>query len=517
MYLYLHYPDEIHYIDMIQIPMKLKFIDIISILVIVFHGSCTFNSYENTASSKPERIDSALSAYVTRPDIAGFGVGIIYHNQILFARGYGYRNMDTKESVTTRSLFHMASVSKPFVATAIMQLVEEGSIALDDRIVSILPYFRLSDKKYDKITIGQMLSHLSGMPDVEDYEWDRPQYDERALERYVRSLSGEKLISEPGEQFHYSNMAFDILADVIAKVAGVPFEDYVESRIFRPSGMKNSTFLKSSVPDSLATMPHIYDLTHFRMAVSKVYPYNRPHAGSSTLHSNVEDMIRWAFINLYEGDFDGGNILKKSSYDQLWKKEFQIGADRYIGLSWFISRYDGKTVISHSGGDTGYRSYLLMIPEDTTAIITMGNSDNFQSYGIAGQILDILYDHPPDTLKEPASFKFLTIWGTHGLDSACKYFSYLRNHRDPFLDFDEGSLIMLAWPLYDQGKSGEALQLLDYNARLFPQSVWNYQFKAEILYSLGRREEAILTLQQALEIDPEDDYSLNLLKQYRSG
>jgi CubicO group peptidase (beta-lactamase class C family) len=488
----------------------------ISIWLNVFIGSCSFSSYENTESLKAERIDSNLSAYVTRPDIAGFGIGIIFHNQIFFSEGYGYTNIDTRTPVTTRSLFHMASISKPFVATSIMELVEEGKIALDDKVSEILPYFSLSDPRFREITIGQMLSHLSGMPDVEDYEWDKPQYDEGAVERYVRSLSTEKLISEPGEQFHYSNMAFDILADVIAKVSGAPFEDFVATRILLPSGMRYSTFLKNQVPDSLSTSPHVYDLKNFRMGVSKVYPYNRQHAGSSTLHSNVEDMIRWAFINLYKGESVGGRILKKSSFDQLVDKKFQIGGERYIGLSWFISRYRGKTVISHSGGDTGYRSFLLMIPEDTTAIITMGNSDNFQSYGVARQIVDILYNFPVDTLKEPASFKFLSIWGAHGLDSAFRYFNYLKDHRDPFLDFDDSSLITLAWPLHDSGQSGEALQLLDYNRRLFPGSVWNYQFKAEILYHLGRKEEAILSLQDALEINPDDDYSLNLLKQYKS-
>ncbi len=497
--------------------MERKYIFLVSILMIALCVSCSFNPYENSVTSKINRIDSVLDAYVTRPDIVGFAIGIIYHNQVLFSRGYGYRNLDSLDPVTARSLFHMASVSKPFVATAIMQLVEEKKISLDDRITTILPYFRLSDPRYNEITIDQMLSHLSGMPDVEDYEWDQPEYDTGALERYVRNLSDQKLISDPGEQFHYSNMAFDILADVIAKVAGMPFEDYIESKIFMPSGMKYSTFLKNNVPDSLSTAPHVYDLTDHRMGVSKVYPYNRPHAGSSTLHSNVEDMIRWAFINLFGGGLDGKVILKKTSYDSLWDYRFQIGADRYIGLSWFISQYSDKTVISHAGGDTGYRSYLLMIPEDTTAIITMGNSDNFQSFGIANQMLDILYGHPLDTLKEPASFKFLSLWGEQGLDSAYQYFNYLKEHRDPFLDFDEGSLIMLAWPLHDQGRSSEALQLLNYNTHLFPQSSWNYQFKAEILYSLGRKEEAIFSLQQALEIDPDDDYSLNLLKQYRSG
>ncbi|MBR9999871.1 MAG: beta-lactamase family protein, partial [Cyclobacteriaceae bacterium] len=424
------------------------FLFILPILLVIILEACSFSGFETNRITTSGQIDSALSLYVEREDITGFSVGVISHNQLIFTKGYGSRNVDSREPVTTRSLFHMASVSKPFVATAIMQLVEEEKISLDDRISSVLPFFKMADPEYLQITIGQMLSHLSGMPDVEDYEWDHPQYDDGSLKRYIRSLNREKLISEPGTAFHYSNMAYDILAGVIAEVSGMPFEDFVSERIFKPAGMTSSTFLKKQVPDSLSTTPHILDFEEYRMGVSPVYPYNRPHAGSSTLHSNAEDMIRWAFVNLYKGNGQGNRILKEESYDKLWEEKFQIGEERYIGLSWFISKYHGKTVISHSGGDTGFRSYLLLIPEDTTAIVAMGNSENFQSYGVAGMILDMIYDHPPEILRKPASFSFLSTWGEYGQDSAYRYFDFLKEHTDPTMDFDEGSLIMLAWPIY---------------------------------------------------------------------
>jgi CubicO group peptidase (beta-lactamase class C family) len=489
---------------------------LIFILLTCFFWGCSFGNFETGRNRTAVKIDSALSIYAERNDITGFAVGVIAHNQVVFSRGYGIRDVSTGEPVTTRSLFHMASVSKPFVATAVMQLVEEEKISLDDKISSILPYFSMEGQEYLDITLGQMLSHLSGMPDVEDYEWDHPQYDDGSLKRYIRSLAGKKLICEPGTEFHYSNMAYDVLAGVIAEVSGMLFEEYISERIFKPAGMTSSTFLKMQVPDSLSTAPHVLDFEKYRMGVSPVYPYNRPHAGSSTLHSNVEDMIRWAFLNLYKGSGQGNQILQEVSYDKLWEENFQIGEERYIGLSWFISKYHGKTVISHSGGDTGFRSYLLLIPEDTTAIVAMGNSENFQSYGVAGMILDMVYDHPPEILSQPASFAFLSTWGEYGLDSAYRYFDFLKENRDPEVDFDDGSLIMLAWPVYQQGKPDLALELLDFNNRLFPGSVWNHQFKAEVLYNLDRKEEAILSVRKALELNPDDPYSLNLLKQYRA-
>ncbi len=148
-------------------------------------------------------------------------------------------------------------MSKPFVATAIMQLVERGAMSLDAPVTDYLPYFKLSGTEYARITIRQMLNHTSGMPDVEDYEWDRPQFDEDAAERYVRSLENEAMIAAPGELWRYSNMAFDTLGDVIAKVSGQSFESYVKENILDPLGMTASTFLQPDVPEELRTPPHV--------------------------------------------------------------------------------------------------------------------------------------------------------------------------------------------------------------------------------------------------------------------
>lgn len=110
----------------------------------------------------------------------------------------------------------MAFVSKPFLASAIKQLVEKGKINLDSTVISYLPYFKLKGESYKQITIRQMLGHVSGMPDVHDYEWDNPEYDAGALERYVHQIASNEMIAEPGEKYAYSNMAFECLGDVIA-------------------------------------------------------------------------------------------------------------------------------------------------------------------------------------------------------------------------------------------------------------------------------------------------------------
>jgi CubicO group peptidase (beta-lactamase class C family) len=144
-------------------------------------------------------IEDAIGSIMKFFELPGLAVGIVKKGETVYARGFGVKNIATREPVTPSSLFHMASISKTFVCTAIMQLIEKGKISLSASVVTYLPYFKLDDDRYTSITIQQMLSHLSGMPDVESYDWDQPEYDDGALERYVRSLNHKKLISAPGK------------------------------------------------------------------------------------------------------------------------------------------------------------------------------------------------------------------------------------------------------------------------------------------------------------------------------
>lgn len=187
-------------------------------LLIVF--ACTpplgFLSAQTPPDRYRQKLQPVLEKLIQRQDLPGFAIAVVEDNRIAYAAGFGVRNMTRKDDpITARSLFHMASITKPFVATSIMQLVENGKMDLDAPVIKYLPYFRMADERYKIITIRQMVTHTSGMPDVEDYEWDKPQYDDGALERYVRSLSNLKLDFAPGERFAYSNMAFEILGDVI--------------------------------------------------------------------------------------------------------------------------------------------------------------------------------------------------------------------------------------------------------------------------------------------------------------
>lgn len=147
-----------------------------------------------------KRLDELLNDYITKDGAAaGMAVGIVYNREPVYAKGFGVKNKETGAPVDGNTLFHMASISKTYVATAVMQLVERGQINLDEKVTAYLPYFRLEDPRYQQITIRHLLTHTSGMPDEDDYEWDRPQLDEGALERYVRSVWNRELLWHPGQ------------------------------------------------------------------------------------------------------------------------------------------------------------------------------------------------------------------------------------------------------------------------------------------------------------------------------
>jgi CubicO group peptidase (beta-lactamase class C family) len=245
-------------------------------------------------------------------------------------------------------------------------------------VIKHLPYFRLKDPRYKEITVLQMVTHTSGMLDVTNYHWDKPEYDDGALERYVRSLDDKTLRWAPGKEFRYSNMAFEVLGDLVAKVSGKSFEDYVEENILKPVGMKSSTLLYKKV--ERVKLASGYTLTKGEVVPVAHYPYNRAHTPSSNLHSNVEDMARWIVVNLNRGELDGRRILKKATYDVLWKHAAPVpGRNWHVGISWFLADSRGAEIVMHSGGDDGFTTHLAFAPALKAGVVMMANCDHMSS------------------------------------------------------------------------------------------------------------------------------------------
>jgi CubicO group peptidase (beta-lactamase class C family) len=341
-----------------------------------------------------KKIDNFLGESVTRLNIPGLSIAVTRNDSLIYQSAFGYRNLETKEPMKVSYDFHWASVSKTFVATAIIQLVEKGKINLDEKLIHYLPYFKQKKGDYHNITIRQMLNHTSGIGDVEDYEWDKPQNDDEAPERFLRSLVNDEMLFSAGKDWLYSNTAFDILGVVITKVSGVPFEIYIKENILIPLEMEHTSFFYSEIPDSLRVKGHIWK---DKPIVSEVYPYNRIHAPSSTLNSNVLDMTHYAIANLNRGKYKGKQILADSSYNLLWANSVNVPdtTQPKVGMSWFLENYQGLKTVSHSGSDTGFNSFFLLVPEKNISIAIVSNYEQSRTDEFAYAVLDYLLGKDP--------------------------------------------------------------------------------------------------------------------------
>ena len=350
-------------------------------------------------SGTPQALEAIVRDFAEQHRLPGLAAGVWRRGEVILRMGVGHQDGPGSSPIDGETVFHLASVTKPFVATAVMQLVEEGKMCLDCPLRRYLPYFSMQGPGADRITIRQLLTHTAGMGDTSDFRWTTPEYDDGAVERYVRSLAPVRLDFAPGSGWRYSNRGFDVLADAIAKADGRPFEAVIQRRILTPLGMRRSTLLMSDIDSARMALGHRRDGS----AVG-YYPYNRRHAGSSTLHSTLDDMLRWAAANLGRGALDQRRILPASAYDELWRPYRDIRAtiaeqtrragyvfpydSMAIGLSWFLPVEDGRELVYHSGSDPGFASNILLSPSEQIGVVVLINGSGADPRALSRALLD---------------------------------------------------------------------------------------------------------------------------------
>ena len=351
-----------------------------------------------------------------------------------------------------------------------MQLVENGKIDLDSPVVKYLPYFRMADERYKIITVRQMVTHTSGIPDVLDYEWNKLQYDDGALERYVRSLTSVKLDFAPGERFEYSDMAYEILGDVIANASCESFEDYVQKHILTSLGMKDST-LRSSKPTRSSSRGHQIDQNFVHLPQARCTRTPSIHSPSSNLHSNVLDMTRWAIANMNRGELDGVRILRTSTYDLMWKPSSEFGGKPSpVGISWFVNDYRGTTMISHRGGDIGFRTFLAMLPaKKKIAVVWMTNGEWISNAdGVTHAAFDVALGLEPQPIdgKRSVGQAMITTYLNRGIDAAIKQYQTLKKLSPDAYNFDVGQLNSVERYFLENGRSNHSIRIFtEYGSR----------------------------------------------------
>ena len=330
----------------------------------------------------------------------------------------GYRDYATRDPLTEDSIFHCASVSKLFTSSAVMRLVEAGALDLSDRLCELLPDLPIADRRWKDIRLWNMLTHTSGLGDVEDYHWYDCETDEDSLRRYVyenEEVSSQPMLWEPqaapepqeaqskeGSRFRYSNIAYEILGQLVAEYSGrmpdaggrLSYEDFIARYLLEPAGMSASTmktFKRPGAPDFTSNedmaLPHEKKPDRSIGPVEH-YPYTRQHAPSSTLTSNVRDLLRWGRAHLASArgtssDSGGGPLLNAETYRTIWRDYATVPNNgEKMGLGWFmreqtVTSDDGAAqtyrLFGHEGTDDGFRASFWICPKLELVTVVLSN------------------------------------------------------------------------------------------------------------------------------------------------
>lgn len=487
------------------------------LLIAIFAAACNKPATESASENAiTKKIDTFLIGTVDRLKLPGLTIAVTRNDSLIYSNAFGFTNLETKQPMKPENIFHWASVSKTFVATAIMQLREQGKINLDEKLITYLPYFRQKDPNYKTITIRHMLNHTSGIGDVDDYEWDKPQYDSGALERFVRSIANDKMLFEPGKGMQYSNTAYETLGDVIAKVSGMSFETYIRKNIFDPLEMNSASFLYNEIADSLRVSGHVWA---GEPVVSKHYPYNRMHGPSSTLNSSVMELTHYALAHLHRGVYNGKRILADSTYDLWWTNSVNIEGKPKIGLAWWLNERHGLKTVSHTGGDTGFRSLFMLVPEKNISIMLVSNYEVIRTNEVGNAILDILLDKDPGPMRRQIGFAFAESLKAGGVEAAKAFVKAA--HEDSvkrtyyIWDEDEGAFAYPGYLYMDSDKFDEAIEVFKFNLEQFPNSAWAHAHLATGYARKGTKELAREYFKKAITLMPEETYFKEELEKVR--
>ena len=438
-------------------------------------------------------LDDWITQTIPRYPVAGLTVVVVQDGRAVFDQAYGVAAIDSGEPLSIAHAFHLASVSKPVVAVAVMQLVESGKIDLDAPVSRYLPYFTLADARVDQVTARRLLAHTAGMPDVDDYEWDQPQRDDEALERWVRAQSGKSLLFDPGSDRRYSNVGYEVLGDMVAKVSGESFEDYIANHIFAPLDMHNSSFVDSHVPLDRRVSGHT-GVAQSRL--TEHYPYNRRHAPSSTFHANGPDMARWLSAFSSPERLAASGLLNAESIAQMWTVEFEMSETAQMTLGWFRQGADALKVLRHGGGDDGFRSEMTVFEGRDSGYALMTNSEGTPVAEIRRALQQAAADLPlPDVPRGGPGF----VYAQGGVPALVAQFAAHAQAKEAEGMF---AIYALGRELLAENKHDESLALAEGMVGVYGDHHRLQHYLAQSRLATGDPQGARAALNRSLEIRP---------------
>ena len=331
--------------------------------------------------------------------LPGLAVAVVKDDRVVYLKGLGVRVAGESAPVTPDTLFQIASTSKAFTTTAMAMLVDEKKMSWDDPVRKHLPYFQLSDPCADaQVTLRDIVSHRTGVARHDDL-WD---YTDWSREEVIRRIAMVDLTRPFRASYQYHNIMFMAAGEAVASAAGVPWEEFVATRIFRPLGMNNSVVSEAEWMRSERAAPHRWDYDTERVKRWHTNDYSSL-GPAGAIKSSARDLAQWVRFQLAGGAIDVKRLISEEALAETWKPHAILAPDQSTagdtplshfntyGLGWRVQDYRGEPLVWHSGSLNSYRAQVAFLPQRKAGLVLLTNIG--RGYGIIAlrhALLDLL-------------------------------------------------------------------------------------------------------------------------------
>lgn len=450
------------------------------------------------AQDKAAKIDQLISLHHKYGQFNGSAI-VVDNGKVLYKKGVGLANMEWNIPNAPDTKFRLGSITKQFTATLILQLVEQGKIKLDGKLIDYLPDYRKDTGA--KVTIHNLLSHTSGIPSYTSLPgfFANVSRNPFTVDDFIKKYTSGDLEFEPGTKFVYDNSGYFLLGAIIEKVTGKSYEQVLKENIFDPLGMKNSGYDQwKTIIGKRATG---YTQTPRGYETAPYLDMSIPYAAGS-LYSTVEDLYLWDQA-LY-----ADKILSAKSKELM----FTPNLNNYgYGFNIRKATLAPPTrlvvqVIQHGGGINGFNTQIVRMTNEKRLIVLLDNAEHGQYLNkMVEGLMSILYDQPYDVPKQSIATVLMNSIQEKDVASAIKEYRALKAGATPAeYDFAEGELNRLGYQLMQMKKVADAVEIFKLNVEMFPQAANAHDSLGEAYMTNGNKELAIASYKKSLELDPKN-------------
>jgi CubicO group peptidase (beta-lactamase class C family) len=328
-----------------------------------------------SCSSRADRVDDFVRSKMQEQHVPGLSLAVVRNGKLLKAKGYGWANLELKVPATPRTVYHLASVTKQFLAAAILLLARDGKLQLDDKISRFLDK---TPERWKDITVRQLLTHTSGIKDYLNDLHGSTQ-DGTSPEEIVSVVREMPLNFDPGSKWQYSNTGYLLLDVILKKITGKSYDEVLAERVFQPLGMKDTRRNNPSDIVPNRTAGYVWEGGKIKNG-----PYLDPTMydnGDGGLLSTVLDLARW------DAALNGDSLLTASEKQAWWSAvKLSDGSTSPYGFGWQIMEVNGHRAVYHTGNHADTSTILLRYPDDQLTVILLENRGNAHPQIIASHV-----------------------------------------------------------------------------------------------------------------------------------